>query len=122
MWCAPGGFCDADEHPIAAAEREILEETGFRACVTGFLGIWVDRYADDPSDETADRISVAYYLAKPLDDGEAAFDRAEVAEIGWFGLGELPEPLAPPGTLERIIAAARPNLENGELETPLLDR
>jgi ADP-ribose pyrophosphatase YjhB (NUDIX family) len=120
-WCAPGGFCEGDEHPVPAAEREILEEAGVRARVTGFLGIWLDRYADDPDDREADTISVVYYLAEALDDGGAPFDRAETEEIGWFALEDLPEALAPPGTLEAVVAAARPRIEAGDIVTPLPD-
>src|SRR3954451_11068051 len=43
-WCAPSGFCDEDEHPINAAQRETFEEAGVRARVTGFLGMWVSVY------------------------------------------------------------------------------
>lgn len=57
------GSATGEEHPIHAAEREILEEAGIRACVTGFLGIWVGVYGDDPSDEGADLVRVAYYHA-----------------------------------------------------------
>jgi ADP-ribose pyrophosphatase YjhB (NUDIX family) len=120
-WCAPGGFCEPDEHPVAAAERETLEEAGVRARVTGFLGIWLDQYTDDPADEEADTISVAYYLAEGLDAGGAGFDRAETEEVGWFALDRLPEPLAPPGTLDEIVAAAAPLIARGELATALPD-
>jgi hypothetical protein len=95
---------------------------GLRACVTGFLGIWVCRYADDQDDADADTISVAYYLAKPLDDESVAFDRAEVAGVQWFLLDALPSALAPPGILEAIVAAAAPRIVAGDLETPLPDR
>jgi ADP-ribose pyrophosphatase YjhB (NUDIX family) len=122
MWCAPGGFCNEGEHPIAAAEREILEETGLRARVTGYLGIWVCRYADDQEDADADTISVAYYLAQPLAGGAAAFDRAEVSDLRWFPLEGLPDALAPPGILDEIVAAAAPRIAAGDLETPLPDR
>ena len=122
MWCAPGGFCDAGEHPVETAEREILEETGFRARVTGWIGIWVSTYADDPEDGDADTISVAYYLAVPADEGGAAFDAAETAEVAWFALDELPQRLAPLGVLEEIVAAASPAIRSGELATPLPDR
>jgi ADP-ribose pyrophosphatase YjhB (NUDIX family) len=122
MWCAPGGFCDEGEHPISAVTREILEETGLRARVTGFLGIWVCRYADDQGDADADTISVAYYLATPLDDEAAAFDATEVSDVGWFPLDALPSSLAPPGIFEAIVAAAAPRIVAGELETALPDR
>ncbi|MDX6509362.1 MAG: 8-oxo-dGTP diphosphatase [Gaiellaceae bacterium] len=122
MWCAPGGFAAHGEHPIAAAEREILEETGLRARVTGFLGIWVCRYADDQDHTDADSISVAYYLARPLVDELRAFDRAEVSDVRWFPFDALPSPLAPPGILQEIVAAAAPRIAAGELETPLPDR
>jgi len=120
-WCAPGGFCEGDEHPVLAAERELLEETGVHARVTGFLGIWLDRYSDDPADGEADTISVAYYVAEALEARAAGFDRAETAEVGWFAFDELPDELAPPGTLDAVLAAARPRIEAGELETPLPD-
>jgi ADP-ribose pyrophosphatase YjhB (NUDIX family) len=120
-WCAPGGFCEDDEHPIAAAQREILEEAGVRARVTGFLGIWIDRYADDPTDVDAEMISVAYYLAEALEGGDAAFDRSETEAVGWFELDDLPAPLAPPRTLDAIIDAAAPRIRAGELATPLPD-
>ncbi|HET9125359.1 MAG TPA: NUDIX domain-containing protein, partial [Solirubrobacteraceae bacterium] len=29
-WTVPGGFCEAAEHPRAACERELWEETGVR--------------------------------------------------------------------------------------------
>ena len=30
-WDVPGGFCDAAEHPMRAAERELAEELGLSA-------------------------------------------------------------------------------------------
>jgi len=49
-WDIPGGFCDAEEHPMVCAAREAREETGIAADVTGYLGMWLDRYPgpDDP--------------------------------------------------------------------------
>jgi ADP-ribose pyrophosphatase YjhB (NUDIX family) len=117
-WSAPGGFCNELEHPLAAAEREVLEETGLRARVTGFLGIWVDRYADDQADEDADVISVVYYLGRPL-GGEPAPRDGECSEIGWFPLDSLPAPLAAP--FEPVVEAVRAAVEAGRTETPLPD-
>jgi 8-oxo-dGTP diphosphatase len=124
MWSAPAGFCDGLEHPIVAAEREVFEETGVRAKATGFLGIWTDSYTDEPDadDEDVELISVVYYYATPLDEGSGAPDPAEVAETRWFRWNEVPAALAPPGTLERVLAAARAGWESGATVTPLPDR
>ena len=121
MWSAPAGFCDGLEHPIAAVEREVFEETGVRATVTGFVGIWTDAYADEPGADD-ELISVAYYYATPLDEGSGAPDPAEVAETRWFRWSEVPSALAPPGTLERVLAAAQAGWESGTTTTPLPDR
>ena len=94
----------------------MLEETGLQVEVTGYLGVWVDAYADDP-DAAADVINVAYYLARPTGAaGEP--DPAEVSEIGWFAWDDLPAELAPPGTLDAVLAATR----SGAAATPLADR
>jgi ADP-ribose pyrophosphatase YjhB (NUDIX family) len=116
LWGSPGGFVESGEHPVETVEREVLEETGLRVEVTGYLGVWVDRYADDPGDEEAAVIDVAYYLARRGGVvGEP--DPAEVSEIGWFAWDELPADLAPPGTLAAVLAIAR-----GAEPAPILDR
>jgi 8-oxo-dGTP diphosphatase len=122
-WCAPGGFCEATEHPATAAEREVLEEVGLRARVTRLLGIWLDAYADDPADPEAEWISVAYYLAEPVGGSRAgSLDSHEVAEAGWFPLAELPEPLVPQSTLASVLVAARAALADGRIDRSLADR
>ncbi len=121
-WCAPGGFCEGAEHPAVAAEREILEEAGVQARVTTLLGIWLDAYSDDPADEEADRISVAYYLAEPVEGASTGrVDPAEVSESGWFPFDALPEPLVPPRTLAAVLAAAQKTLAEGRTERYLPD-
>lgn len=127
-WCAPSGFCDADEHPIATAERETLEETGISAVVTGYLGTWMSCYAEDDAlageGRTEDdiTIAVAYYHARPLGEDAFAFDPAEIADVGWFGPAEIPWALAPPSALPAILVAWRAARLAGETDTPLRDR
>ena len=106
-WGSPGGFCERGEHPIETVEREVLEETGLRVRVTGYLGVWVDEYADEHAVPGTDVINVAYYRAEVVGGDEADFDPQEVSELRWFTWDDLPPDLAPPGTLSAVLEAAR---------------
>jgi 8-oxo-dGTP diphosphatase len=106
-WSTPGGFSESGEHPIETVEREVLEETGLRVAVTGYIGVWVDRYADSSNSPGTDFINVAYYTADLLGRPDHSIDEAEVSELRWFGWDELPGELAPPGTLAAVLASAR---------------
>jgi len=121
-WGSPGGFSEVGEHPIETVEREVLEETGIRIEVTGYIGVWVDAYADEPAPEDAEVINVAYYHAVPAGSERAAFDTHEVSEIRWFAWDELPRELAPPGTLDAVLAAARRAYDDGTAASALPDR
>ena len=107
MWCSPGGFCELGEHPAETVVREALEETGLQVEVADYIGTWVDVYSDDPLDPDAGVVNVAYYTATLVSDEPARVDPAEVSEIGWFSLDALPDALAPPGTLEAVLATVR---------------
>jgi 8-oxo-dGTP diphosphatase len=106
MWCSPGGFCELGEHPVETVVREAREEVGLEVTVGDYLGTWVDVYADDTDDPDAEVINVAYYTATLVSDRAPRLDPAEVSEIGWFSPDELPDQLAPPGTLEAVLAVA----------------
>ena len=105
LWGSPGGFCELGEHPTETVAREVLEETGLEVEVGDYLGTWVDVYADDPDESDAGVINVAYYMAALASDTPARVDPAEVSELGWFSLDALPDALAPPGTLEAVLAS-----------------
>lgn len=117
LWCAPSGFCDGPEHPIVAAEREVREEVGIEARVTGYLGTWIDPYAD-AGEETDEHVSVQYFAAALLGSHSPRPAPGEIAEARWFAPGEIPRELAPPGTLEAALAA----LAAGPRVTALPDR
>lgn len=58
-WEIPEGGCPMDEEPLAAAQRELLEETGLRAAHWELLGH--AHLSNSVSDEAA-----SYYLARGL--------------------------------------------------------
>ena len=121
-WDIPGGFCDAAEHPIRTAQREVREETGISIEVVGLLGMWLDEY-----DEMGDRVSRTlniYYHAVPTGAPSSPLDAAEVAEIGWFRAPELPDRdhMAFVGHMPDVLAAWKRAASAGEFVTPLLDR
>ncbi len=107
LWGSPGGFCELGEHPAETVVREVREETGLDVETTGYLGTWVDVYADDPGEPDAGVINVAYYTAVLTNGEPGPVDPAEVSEVAWFGWDELPSDLAPPGTLEAVLGLAR---------------
>jgi ADP-ribose pyrophosphatase YjhB (NUDIX family) len=123
MWCAPSGFCDGDEHPIACAEREALEEAAVRVRVVGYLGHWIDEYLPgEPGGVEPQYCAVSYYHAVPLDEPHAVHDGNEVAEVAWFAPDDVPADVSPPQNGPRIYAAWREAFRAGRLETPLPDR
>ena len=83
LWDIPGGFCGPDETPEACAVRELLEETGCRIELTGFLAHLMDTYGDD-----GDHTLNAVFTAQIVDGTPIAAD--DVAELRWFDLEGLP--------------------------------
>lgn len=117
-WGSPGGFCEAGEHPIETVVREVREETGYAVEVAGYLGTWVSAYADDPAEPDAAVINVAYYTAILAQSERGTPDSDEVSEVAWFGWDELPQDLAPPKTLDAVLAAARAGMTSPESDHP----
>ena len=120
-WDIPGGFCEADEHPIETAVREAREECGLGVEVTGFLGLWLDRY---PNPADADRpmttLNAYYHALAGAEIGRP--DAAETLELGWFDPDALPAEIAFPHHAEAVLAAWREAVKDGRTVTPLQDR
>lgn len=104
-WTVPGGFCEGGEHPRDACERELLEETGLRGRAVAYLGAWLDVYGE-ADDGLQIQTLVSGYLCR-LEDPRArpAPEPGETREVRWFGLDELPTPLAFPAHVPAMIAA-----------------
>jgi 8-oxo-dGTP diphosphatase len=89
-WDVPGGFCDAAEHPIDAARREAREELGLDVEITGFLGMWIDRYGEPEPGQPAVHTLNCYYHARIADEARLQVDPAEALGARWFTPDELP--------------------------------
>jgi 8-oxo-dGTP pyrophosphatase MutT (NUDIX family) len=73
-WEIPEGGCPAEEEPLAAAQRELLEETGLRAARWQLLGR--AHLSNSVSDEEA-----FYFLATGLTQGEAQPEGTEKLQV-----------------------------------------
>lgn len=75
-WSLPKGKLDKGESPDTAAIREVREETGCRAIITGFAGISHYYHGQNPK-------FVLYWKMKP--EGECAFEPSEeVDQLEWL--------------------------------------
>jgi 8-oxo-dGTP diphosphatase len=95
-WDIPGGFCEPGEHPIHAAERELLEEAGLHARVVALIGIWIDEYGAPHPDGMQESTLNITYLARALQHEPQASPDGETTEMEWFALNALPAALAFP--------------------------
>ncbi len=77
VWGIPSGSAEPDEDPGAAAAREMLEETGYRAGAVRRLVRYHPSYG--VGDEIFD-----IYEADVTNDAPVAFDADEVIEVRWF--------------------------------------
>lgn len=107
-WDIPGGFCEADEHPMHAAERELLEEAGVRARAIAYLGTWMDDYGPPAAGGMQEHTANSAYVVRPLSAEVTPTPQAgEVSEIRWFALTDLPrDDLAFPARARVVLAVA----------------
>ncbi len=80
-WALPGGFVNEGEEPVAAAARELAEETGIVISDPTLVGIF-GKAGRDPRGWV---VSVAYAIDVPEDTEPVAGDDA--ADAKWLPLG-----------------------------------
>lgn len=85
-WCLPAGFMEAGETPEQTAVRELREETGLLAQLTGLFGVYAG--FDDPRVRAVLILYTAVRTGGVLAPGDDALDAV------WFPLARLPDDLA----------------------------
>ena len=85
-WCLPAGFMEAGETPQQTAVRELQEETGVIAQLTGLFGVYAG--FDDP------RVRAVLILYTGLATGGETRAGDDAIELAWFPLDALPTDLA----------------------------
>jgi ADP-ribose pyrophosphatase YjhB (NUDIX family) len=96
-WSLPGGWADVGDSPVRATEREIQEESGYRAFVTGVIGVF------DAHVSWAAFSAYKLVFRCRLAGGEPGGDH-ETDGVGFFPVDELP-PLSPRRTPPRVVDA-----------------
>ncbi len=86
LWTLPGGWADVNESPAESVEREVWEESGYRAKATKLLALWDrSRHGHPPH---AFYIYKAVFLCEVT--GGAAHESLETDGVGFFAEDALP--------------------------------
>lgn len=101
----PAGHIEAGEGPMAAALREVEEETAWRVVLTGYLGLYVFQAADGQTFHSHG------FVARPLDYLGTPLDQ-DIVATHWLTLDEIralntENRLRSPLVLKRIEDAVR---------------
>lgn len=97
-WTLPGGGLDGDESPMAAAERETLEEAGLEVTVERLVGIYY---------HTVKGRLVFLFEASQRGGALLATVDREVDARAYFALSQLPAEMSPSARLRVHDAALR---------------
>jgi len=93
-WTTPGGRVEPRESPLDALKREVREETGLEVELGELLGVYAKPLQDD----------IVLSIRARVMNGREFIPNDEIAEFGYFGRNELPEPMSP-AARSRIVDA-----------------
>lgn len=107
LWGLPGGYLEPGESVVAAARREVVEETGVEIEVGRLVGVYSDParqvigYADGRRVQAVNLC----FEALPRSQGQPTTPEETLA-VGYFPIDALPEPFVPIHTIRITDAAA----------------
>lgn len=111
-WGYCGGSCELDERVEDTARRELFEETGLIAEELELFGIWSgpDLHYVYPNGDEVSNVDIVF-LCKSY-SGEIKRQEAEVDDLRFFAVDEIPENLSPPivKPLRKWVEMKRKNL------------
>ncbi|MFB6100020.1 MAG: NUDIX hydrolase [Candidatus Nanohalobium sp.] len=84
-WDLPGGGWEDEESVIDCVKREVLEETGYRIDVTGFLGVYKGESMEDSTE-----VIVFMFTGKPAEQKTEELEE-DILQKKWFTPEEIPE-------------------------------
>jgi 8-oxo-dGTP diphosphatase len=96
-WELPGGLVEEGEPPHLAAERETLEETGFRVEVVRLTGVYFN---------VGSSVVALMFRARLL-GGEIRPQAAEILEVQFAELDRVPSLVTRPAAYSRVADALR---------------
>jgi ADP-ribose pyrophosphatase YjhB (NUDIX family) len=82
-WTTPGGRVELGESPLDALKREVLEESGLDVVPEELVGVYSKPYMND---------IVLFFRARVVAQNPWQ-PNDEVAQMGYFGRDDLPEPM-----------------------------
>ena len=98
-WTLPGGWADVNDSPAEATEREVLEESGYRAKATKLLACY-DRHKHDHPPH-AFHIYKLFFLCEL--EGGTPTTSIETAGVGFYREDEIPPLSLPRVTPAQIV-------------------
>jgi ADP-ribose pyrophosphatase YjhB (NUDIX family) len=112
QWTMPGGWADVGDVPSAAAEREVLEEAGFRVRARKVVGVY------DANRITPLELFHAFKIVFLCDliDGEPRPSK-ETSEVAFFTMADIPSMLSGERTKLHHVRAAFAALADPMLPT-----